>query len=250
MITSDLVALPVTSSPEVSCETPVGWFWTQQTIEELDAQGFIIKTVALDYLIVISDPAAGPPPGSSTNSPMHIVVPPGGNVNFSVTFTSGGSTSSAIVPSANGSDISVSVVGVPEGADVGCDAPSTMVTCVFSWMPGQDQSGSFVVTFIATTEGGAQTFISFTIEVTGDPAGPQTCPAAIEALQQLIDDAPGITPTMKILLKVIVAQAERGGPFLQFIERGIDFLLNLEQITEEQADEIRALIAACEGSGP
>lgn len=141
-----------------------GLYSCQIIIEDRDlANTSIVKTqVAVDFLMFITTcsptnatPAfVAPSPTCGSTMTTSVGVP----ISFSVTASD-----------ADVADIvSLNSGGVPSGATMSpsLPTPGNPVSSTFSWTPGVGQQGSYVVTFSASDNCGAQSLCSYTINVT------------------------------------------------------------------------------------
>jgi hypothetical protein len=139
---------------------PLGLYWTNMTIEELDTLSAVKGKVAIDYLINVV--AAAPTP----NNPKVFVQPTptcgskiSAQVGMKVSFTVTASDPDA------GDTITLGVAGLPPGATSPLPPPANPVSSTFSWIPTAGQVGPHIVTYSATDGAGAQALCSITISV-------------------------------------------------------------------------------------
>ena len=133
---------------------PFGLYWTQQIIEELDAQGNVKGFVAIDYLVRLQQQ-------STTNRAPTFTMPQcGGTQSILV-----GQTLTLPVRATdpdNGDIVTLNVAGVPPGATFN-STPGNPATGTLSWSPLTSQTGPQIVTFSATDGGGLLAQCSYTI---------------------------------------------------------------------------------------
>lgn len=133
---------------------PLGLYWTQQTVEELNPNGSVKGKVTVDYLINLQQQVAqNDAPVFSTpacNSSRSVLV--GRPLSLQVRATD---------PNA-GDVVSLLVAGAPPGATFNATAGNP-ATGTFAWTPLTSQSGPRIVTFSATDDNAAQTLCSVTI---------------------------------------------------------------------------------------
>ena len=137
----------------------LGLYWTQKTIEELNADGSLKGRVAIDYLINVVGFVPGNTPPVFTN-----VAPACGatvpvNAGSAISFTVSASDVDA------GNTISLGVVGLPPGATSPIPPPGNPVSSTFNWTPGAGDAGPHVITYSATDNFGAQALCPVTVNV-------------------------------------------------------------------------------------
>ena len=154
------------SSGQVSWNTtglPLGQYWTQKTIEELNPDGTIKGSVAIDYLInVVVIPPDNktpdfPPPPPNTPPTCGATVP--AFVGNTVSFTVSASDADA------GNTVSLIVTGLPPGATSPIPPAGNPVSSTFNWTPTAGQVGPHVITYAAIDNFGAQGLCPVTVNV-------------------------------------------------------------------------------------
>jgi|GEM_PF-3281451 len=147
-------------------------FWTAQiVIEDLDANGNIKSTIAIDFLLQIRS-SVGMPPTVTINPPGPLSVRP----NTPVTFTVTGND-----PDPN-SRVTLNASGVPTGATLSPSLGSAMsppVTSTFNWTPTPADAGSYTITFTATDDTFQQALASINIFVENNDPPTISCPPPV-----------------------------------------------------------------------
>jgi len=141
---------------------PLGLWWSNVTVEELNPDGSRKGLVQVDYLInlVAQAPDNNPPlftaPAFCGGS---VTVAPGNALSFPL---------QAQDPDA-GDVVSLAASGLPPGASFNAGTPGNPVNGSFTWTPTGGQQGTYIVTFSATDQDGAQALCSITVVVSVTP---------------------------------------------------------------------------------
>ncbi len=121
----------------------------------------------VDFLIKLVDNT--PPPvftygsGNTPNNSAIFKIRPGTPITFPVIATNantGGGTPTTV---------SLTAVGLPAGSSLATQAGTNPASRTFSWTPTSSDLGTYVLTFVATNNAGAQTYTSVTINVSVSP---------------------------------------------------------------------------------
>ncbi len=138
-----------------------GLYSCQVIIEDRDAFGALKTQVAVDFLIEIVDCSV------INNTPAFVSPSPSCGAIFNTTelvpfaFTVTASDADAA------DDVDINTGGGPSGSTFTPNLPTSgnPVSSTFNWTPAIGQAGSYVVTFSATDDCGAQVLCSYTINV-------------------------------------------------------------------------------------
>ncbi|MEX2610548.1 MAG: hypothetical protein WEA24_11420 [Gemmatimonadota bacterium] len=141
---------------------PLGQYWTNMTIEELDGSGNPKGRVAVDHLIqlVMSAPSNAPPVFTSGQCGTTIQA----TANSPISFTVTGSDPDA------GQTVLMTVAGVPSGATSPVPGAGNPVSSTFNWTPTAGDAGPNVITYSITDSFGAQALCAITINVSANDA--------------------------------------------------------------------------------
>ena len=121
----------------------------------------------VDFLIKMVDNT--PPPiftygtGNTPNNSFIYKIRPGASLSFPVIATN------ANTAGGTPTTVSLSAVGLPSGSTLATQVGTNPASRTFSWTPTSSDLGTYVLTFVATNNAGAQTYTSVTINVSVSP---------------------------------------------------------------------------------
>jgi SprB repeat/Secretion system C-terminal sorting domain/Putative Ig domain len=138
-----------------------GLYSCQVIIEDRDALGNLKTQVAVDFLIEIVDCSV------LNNTPAFVSPSPTCGHVFNTTELVPFSFTVTAEDADAGEDVDLNTGGGPSGSTFTPNLPNAgnPVSTTFNWTPALGQAGSYVVTFSATDECGAQVLCSYTINV-------------------------------------------------------------------------------------